>query len=90
MGKYKGLGAIPADSDNQSIIPDCSNGFRRETVTGIDLGDPAGDSTVVIVAADEPAPMTEEAWKRIVDELGKPRFAFERTFDGVRYTRRLK
>lgn len=84
------LGAIPADSDNQSIIPDCSSGFRRGVVTGIDLGDPAGDGTVVIVTGDESTPMTEEAWKRITEELGKPRFALERTFEGVRYTRRLK
>lgn len=65
------IGAIPADSDNQSIIPDCSSGFRRGIVTGIDLGDPAGDSTVVIVAADESTPMTEEAWKRIAKMLWK-------------------
>lgn len=84
------IGAIPADSDNQSIISDCSSGFRRGIVTGIDLGDPAGDSTVVIITADESTPMTEEAWRRIVEELGKPRFAFERTLEGARYTRRLK
>lgn len=57
---------------------------------GIDLGSPNGDSAVVVVTADESTPMTEEAWKRIVEELDKPRFAFERTFEGVRYTRRLK
>lgn len=84
------IGAIPAGSDNQSIIQDCSSGFRRGVVTGIDLGNPNGDSTVIVVTADESTPMTEEAWKRIVEELGKPRFAFERTFEGVRYTRRLK
>lgn len=83
-------GAVPANSNNQFINQGCSSGFRRDLVVGIDLGSSAGDGTVVIVTADESTPMTEEAWKRIVDELGKPRFAFERTFDGVRYTRRLK
>lgn len=63
------IGAIPANPDNQSIIPDCSSGFRR--VTGIDLENPNGDSTVIFVAADESTPMTEEAWKRIVEALRK-------------------
>lgn len=79
----EGIGAVPANSENQSINRDCSSGFRQEIVTGIDLGDPTGDGTVVAIDADG-------ALKRIVEELSKPRFAFERTFDGIRYTRRLK
>lgn len=83
------IGAVPANSDNQSIIPDCSSGFRQGIVTGIDIGSLNGDSTVV-VTADESTPMTEKARKRIAEELDKPRFAFERTLEGVRYTRKLK
>lgn len=70
------IGAIPASSDSQSA--------------GVDLGSLNGERTVVVVVADEQTPMTEEAWRRIVEELGKPRFAFERTLGGVRYTRRLE
>lgn len=84
------IGAISANSDNQSINQGCPSGFRRETVTGIDLGSPNGDGTVIAAALDESTPMAEDAWKQIVEELGKPRFVFERTFEGVRYTRRLK
>lgn len=77
------IGAIPANPDNQPINQDCSSGFRRGLVTGVDLGDPIGDRTVVAIDADG-------ALKRIAEELSKPQFAFERTFDGVRYTRRVR
>lgn len=87
--KGEAIGAISATSDNQPSTPDCSSGFRREMVTGIDLGTPDGDGTVIVVA-DESTPMTEEAWKRIVEELSKPRFAFERTYEGNRYTRKIR
>lgn len=89
------IGAIPADRNNQPLIPDCSSGFRlvsgdTQMAAGIDLGDPSGDTGCVVVIADEATPMTEEIWDRIVEEMMKPRFAFERTFDGHRYTRRIK
>lgn len=72
----KAIGAIPASPDSKSA--------------GVDIGSLNGERTVVVIAADEQTPMTEEAWRRIVEELSKPRFAFERTFDGARYTRRMK
>ena len=89
------IGAIPADRGNQPINSDCSSGFRlvsadAQMTAGIDLGDPSGDTGCVVVVADEATPMTEDAWNRIVDELMKPRFAFERTFEGNRYTRRIE
>lgn len=78
------IGAIPADTDNQSIKANCSTGFRTE------LGKPDGEIGPVLAVADESTPMTENVWRRIVEELGKPRFAFERTYEGARYTRRIK
>ena len=92
--KGEAIGAIPADRDNQSIIPDCSSGFRlvsgdAQMAAGIDMGVAGGDSTCVLVVADESTPMTEDAWNRIVDEFMKPRFAFERTYEGHRYTRKI-
>lgn len=93
--KGEAIGAIPADRDNQPIIPDCSSGFRlvpegAQMTAGIDPGDPNGDSGCVVVIADEMTPMTEDAWNRIVDEMMKPRFAFERTYEGHRFTKRIE
>lgn len=89
------IGAIPEDTDNQPIKPGCSTGFRVgpggvQIATGVDLGNLDGEIGPVLVAADESTPMTENVWRRIVEELGKPRFAFERTLEGARHTRRIK
>ena len=93
--KDEGIGAIPVDRDNQPLIPDCSSGFRR-AAGGVQIGEARIRENHVAVdiqpfrAFDESSPMTEEIWNRIMDEMMKPRFAFERTFDGHRYTRRIR
>lgn len=40
-----------------------------------------------IIVSTEPT--MEEICGRIADELNRPRYAFERTFDGHRYTRMI-
>ena len=93
--KDEAIGAIPADRANQTLTTDCSSGFRLvpegvQMTAGFDLGDPSGDTGCILAVADEATPMTEDAWNWIVEEMRKPRFAFERTFDGHRYTRRIR
>ena len=39
---------------------------------------------------DESSEMPEEALNSILEEIHKPRFAFERTLDGHRYTRKIR
>ena len=79
------LGAIPAKRSKQSYIQNHSSGFRR-----VSIDTPVSAPDITVTVADEMNQMPEQALKRIADELAKPRFAFERTFDGQRYTRRLK
>ena len=89
------IGAIPADRDNHSIIPDCPSGFRQ-AAGGVQIGEVRIRENHVTVdiqpfkTINENAPTTDAVWDQIVDEMRKPRFAFERTFDGHRYTRRIR
>lgn len=93
--KDEAIGAIPADRDNQTLTTDCSSGFRQ-AAGGVQIGKVRIRENHVAVdiqpfkAFDESSPMSEAAWDWIVEEMRKPRFAFERTFDGHRYTRRIR
>lgn len=81
----EGLGANTADRSKQSIVRKRSSGFRR--VTAIE-DCPVPDQTIVIV--DEISPLPERPLDQILEDIGKPRFAFERTFEGKRYTRKIQ
>ena len=81
----EGLGDIPADRSKQSSIRDRSSGYRM--VSG-DAHISAPEITITI--GDESSSLPEGASKRILEEIRKPRYAFERTFDGHRYTRKIR
>lgn len=79
------LGDIPAVRSKQSYIRDRSSGYRL--VSGDEHTSAPG---VTIIVGDEFSPTPEGALERILEEIRKPRFAFERTFDGHRYTRKIR
>ncbi len=81
----EGLGENTADQSKQSIIRKRSSGFRL--VTAIEDG-PVPEQTIVV--ADEISPLPERPLDQILEDIGKPRFAFERTFEGKRYTRKIQ
>lgn len=81
----EGLGDIPAVRSKQSSIRNCSSGYSLIS----------GDAHIsapgaIIIVGDEFSPMPEGALERILEEIHKPRFAFERTLDGHRYTRKIR
>lgn len=45
---------------------------------------------ITIVVADEISPLPDDPLDRILDEIRKPRYAFERSFDGQRFTRKIR
>lgn len=81
----EGLGDIPTVRSKQSSIRDCSSGFRLvsgdEHISALDAA---------ITVGDESSQTREEASNRILEELRKPRYAFERTLEGHRYTRKIR
>ena len=79
------LGDIPAVRSKQSSIHNRSNGFML--VSG-DAHISAQEITIMI--GDESTKMPEEALNHILEETCKPRYAFERTFEGNRYTRKIR
>lgn len=79
------LGDISAVRSKQSSIRNCSSGYSL--VSG-DAHISAPEITITI--GDESSAMPEEALNRILEEIHKPRYAFERTFDGHRYTRKIR
>ena len=81
----EGLGDIPTVRSKQSSLRDCSSGYRL--VSG-DVHISASEITVTI--GNESSPMPEGALNRILEEIRKPRYAFERTIDGHRYTRLIR
>lgn len=81
----EGLGDIPAVRSQQSSIRDRSSGYSL--VSG-DAHISAPEITITI--GDESSPMPGGALNRILEEIRKPRHAFERTFDGRRYTRKIR
>lgn len=81
----EGLGDIPAVRSKQSSIRDRLSGYSLIS----------GDAHIsapgaIIIVGDEFSPMPEGALERILEEIHKPRFAFERTLDGHRYTRKIR
>lgn len=81
----EGLGDISAVRGKQSSIRNCSNGFRLVSGDGhISAPDAA------ITVGDESFQTREGALSRILEELRKPQYAFERTLDGHRYTRNIR
>lgn len=79
------IGDIPEKRSKQSSIRNCSSGYSLIS----------GDAHIsapgaIIIVGDEFSPMPEGALKRILEEIHKPRFAFERTLDGHRYTRKIR
>lgn len=81
----EGLGDISAVRSKQSSIRDRSCGYRPTT------GDEhisAPDITITV--GDESSPTPEGALNRILEECRKPKYAFVRTFDGHRYTRKIR
>ena len=97
MSKYEGLYKCFA-CDRDVMAPD--RGPKElpdgKTAGGVQIGEARIRENHVAVdiqpfkAFDESSPMTEEIWGRIVEEMRNPRFAFERTFEGHRYTRRIR
>lgn len=81
----EGLGDIPAVRSKQSSIRDRSSGYSL--VSG-DAHISAPEITITI--GDESSPMPDGALNRILEEIRKPRYAFERTLDGNRYTRKIR
>lgn len=81
----EGLGDIPAVRSKQSSIRNRSNGFR------LVFGDAhISAQEITIMIGDESSKMPEEALNHILEEIRKPRYAFERTFEGNRYTRKIR
>lgn len=79
------LGDIPAVRSKQSSIRNRSNGFRLVSGDGhISAPD------ISITVGDESLQTREGASNRILEELRKPRYAFERTLEGHRYTRKIR
>jgi len=81
----EGLGDIPAVRSKQSSIRDRSSGYRL--VSGDEHISAPG---VTVIVGDEFSPMPEGASERILEAIRKPRFAFERSLDGHRYTRKIR
>lgn len=81
----EGLGDIPAVRSKQSSISNCSSGYR--VVSG-DAHISAPEITIIV--GDESSPMPEGSLNRILEAIRKPHYAFERTFDGRRYTRKIR
>lgn len=79
------IGAIPEKQSKQSSIRDRSSGYRL--ASGDEHISAPG---VTIIVGNEFSPTPEGALERILEEIRKPRFAFERTFDGHRYTRKIR
>lgn len=81
----EGLGDISAVRSKQSSIRDRPSGYSLIS----------GDAHIsapgaIIIVGDEFSPMPEGALERILEEIHKPHFAFERTLDGHRYTRKIR
>lgn len=81
----EGLGDIPAVHSKQSSIRDCLSDY---SLASGDAHISAQEITIMI--GDESSKMPEEALNRILEEIRKPRYAFERTFEGNRYTRKIR
>lgn len=79
------IGDIPAVYSNQSSIRNRSNGFRLVSGDG-HIAAP----DIAITVGDESLPTREGALSRILEEFRKPRYAFERTLEGRRYTRKIR
>lgn len=79
------IGDIPAVRSKQSSIHNRSNGFRL--ASGDEHISAPG---VTIIVGDEFSPMPEGTLERILEEIHKPCFVFERTLDGHRYTRKIR
>lgn len=79
------IGDIPEKRSKQSSIRNCSSGY---SLASGDAHISAQEITIMI--GDESSKMPEEALNRILEEIHKPRFAFERTLDGHRYTRKIR
>lgn len=79
------IGDIPAVSSKQSSIRDRSSGYR---LFSGDEHTSAPGATIIV--GDQFSPTPEGALERILEEICKPRFVFERTFDGHRYTRKIR
>lgn len=81
----EGLGDIPAVRSKQSSIRDRPSNY---SLASGDTHISAQEITIMI--GDESSKMPEEALNRILEEIHKPRFAFGRTLDGHRYTRKIR
>lgn len=81
----EGLGDAPATRSKQSSISNCSSGYRAASG---DAHISAPEITIMI--GDESSPVPEGALNRILEEIRKPHYAFERAFDGRRYTRKIR
>ena len=79
------LGDIPAVRSKQSSIRDCPSDY---SLASGDAHISAQEITIMI--GDESSKTTEEALNHILEEIRKPRYAFERTFGGNRYTRKIR
>lgn len=79
------IGDIPEKRSKQPSIRNCSSGYGLIS-DDVHISAPG----VIIIAGDEFSPMPEGALERILEEIHKPRFAFERTLDGHRYTREIR
>lgn len=81
----EGIGDIPAVRSKQSSIRDCPSDYSLVSGDGhISAPD------ISIAVGDESFPEREGALNRILEELRKPRYAFERTLEGHRYTRKIR
>lgn len=79
------IGDIPEKRSKQPSIRNCSSGYSL--ISGdVHISAPG----VTTIVGDEFSPMPEGALERILKEIHKPRFAFERTLDGHRYTRKIR
>lgn len=81
----EGLGDIPAVRSKQSSIRDCPSDY---SLASGDAHISAQDITITV--GEESLPAREGALNRILEGLRKPRYAFERTFEGHRYTRNIQ
>lgn len=79
------IGVIPRECSKQSHIHECSSGFRLFSEGG---HIPSPDYTRI--GADELSSLLDKLLDHILEEIDKPRYAFERTFDGHRYTRKIR
>ena len=79
------LGDIPAVRSKQSSIRDCPSGY---SLASGDAHISAQDITITV--GEESLPAREEALNHILEKICKPRYAFERTFEGNRYMRKIR